>query len=113
MPQGDKAVTFSDSNGSLIVFEAFTEEEGLPFPLYLNFGWRILISLVLLAILIVGLHYRIIILKYIWTKESNKPINFLILMDQLNSLMLGFGLVVRIVSMLSPAPLSQAFGSGD
>ena len=110
---------FSDADSSntsnvvvVGIFEAFSDYDGLPFPLYLKLGWRVLISLCLLAILVRGLHYRTIIFKYLWKRESSKPINLLILTDQLNSLLLGFGISVRIVSMLSPVPMSRAFGTG-
>lgn len=96
--------------GSVFKFDAFSDLDGLPFPLYYGYEWRLIIAAFMIITLVKGLHYRTIIFKHLWSNDYGKPINTLIMMDQMNGLLLGFGVAVRAAAIISPVALSQHFG---
>jgi len=99
---------------SVVQFRPFNDQDGLPFPLYLNYYWRTALALSSLFTLIQGTKLRKIIISYILAPETKLgPINYLIMMDQLNGLMLGYIVMTRIVFIMSPVSvgsiLSESF----
>ena len=92
-------------------FHTFTDAEGLPFPLYLPFEWKLCLAVSLVICLLVGFRLRWVILSYLNSPESNMgPINYLIWVDQMNGLLYSSVIVVRILTILSPVPLNDLFG---
>ena len=61
--------------------------------------------------LIYGAKLRLKIISYILSPETKLgPINYLILMDQLNGILLATSIVIRIVFIISSTPLTSLFG---
>ena len=86
--------------------------DDLPFPMYLNSFWKIVIVISLLITLNEGTRLRAIIIQYIRAPETKLgPINYLICLDQLDGLFLAILILIRILFILSPVPVSQIFGS--
>jgi len=104
---------FSQTDISKILnFTPLSESEGLPFPLYLHLLWRTLLVLSLLFTLIEGLKLRKVIVDFIISPESKLgPINYLILVDLINSLFLGVSIIFQITAYLCPVPLSIFLGN--
>ena len=101
-----------DDNNCIIRFEQLSDLEGLPFPLYYGYEWRLLIATFMITALVKGLHYRAIIFKFLCSNNDyTKPINKLILLDQMNGLLLAFGVATRAIAIISPVALAQLFGS--
>ena len=95
-----------------LVFTPFTEEDGLPFPLYLPFPMKLAISVSLLFSVLVGLKFRLIIFSYLRSPENALgPINYLIWVDEVNGLIYSFVVVVRIALIHSAVPLNTIFGN--
>ena len=92
-------------------FNPFDQHKGLPFPLYLNCGFKMLISAFLLLTFYHGIKHRMIIFGYLKTVDTYRPMNTLIWFDQINGLLLGFGILFKIFAILSPIPLSNVFGA--
>ena len=103
---------FQKCNASAqINFSPFSDQDGLPFPLYLHPIWKIIFSLTLLFTLIEGTRLRKIIIDFISSPESKLgPINYLIWVDQINSFFLGINLLFRVVFFLSPEPIGILIG---
>ncbi len=86
-------------------------DQWLPFPVNLSFEWRMCIALSLLLTLIVGTNLKIIIFKCLNSPDANLgPINYLIWFDQINGTFLAPSIIVRILSLLVPIPVSDIFG---
>ena len=101
-------VFFISSNDSTlrILFIPFTGFDALPFPLYLPPSVRIVISLVLLIVLAYGSKYRYIIFSYLRAPELKMgPINYLIWIDQVNGVFLGFTILYKAIAINLPFPL--------
>jgi len=94
-----------------VTFKPFDNYEAFPFPLYLNFGFKALLSAFSMLIFFFGIKQRIFIFRYLKTVDTKKPMNILILIDQINGLLLGFGIIFKIIAILSPVPLSNLFGN--
>ena len=91
-------------------FEPLKDSDQLPFPLYLEFSFRLPIAITLTAVFLQGLCYRSVIFQYLAAEDSKKPINQLIILDQLNGILLSAGLLMRIIALLYPYPLSSVLG---
>jgi hypothetical protein len=95
-----------------LAFTPFTQEYGLPFPLYLPFQWKLAISVSLLFSVLMGLKFRLIIFSYLRSPEnSSGPINYLIWVDEVNGLIYSVVVVVRIALIHSAVPLNTIFGN--
>jgi hypothetical protein len=100
-----------DGENSILHFNPFSEEQSLPFPLYLKYPSILFISLTLLISLLIGLKFRAIIFFYLKAPETKiGPINFLIWIDQINGLLLGVTIMLRLIMINNPYPLSETFG---
>jgi hypothetical protein len=96
----------------IIKFTPFSEREGLPFPLYLHIVWRALLVLALLFTLIKGLKLRKVIVDFVISPDSKLgPINYMILVDQVNSLFLGISIIFQITANICSVPLSILLGN--
>ena len=92
-------------------FVPFLDEEGLPFPLYLPLQWRMVLAIILMIILLFGFKLRFVILTYLRSPVSNiGPINHLIWIDQVCGLAYSVVILVRIMTIVSTAPLDSIFG---
>jgi hypothetical protein len=90
-------VAFYDDKNISTKFHPFDNAIGLPFPIFLPFGWKLFMSVSLLLTLFFGIKLRLIIFKYLAAPATNLgPINNLIFMDQLNGLLLAPVIVVHI-----------------
>ena len=106
MPEDAFFITSNDSTNSRIIFTPFTGFDALPFPLYLSPPIKILISLVLLIVLAYGSKYRYIIFSYLRAPELKMgPINYLIWIDQVNGVFLGFTILYKAIAINLPFPL--------
>ena len=93
-----------------ILFKPFGEHENEPFPLYLSFWAQLVLTLLLSLSLWFGLTLRSIIINYLRSPDTNGPVNYLIWIDQLNGILLAIVIVVKILAINSPVPLSLIFG---
>ena len=83
----------------------------LPFPLYLSPTLQMTISVLMTISLIYGLHLRKIIFSYLFRSGAKfKPIDYLILLDQLNGLFQSFSILFSIIALNVSDPLSNIFG---
>lgn len=106
------SLDFYDPNNETIHFYPLEDKLSLPFPLYYPYGWSVFISAILFLTLVFGLKLRAIIFAYLLSPESKLgPINTLIWMDQINGLFLAGGIILRMLAINSPVPLSQLFGA--
>jgi hypothetical protein len=103
----------SNSNCSHpINFSPLSDQDGLPFPLYLHLAWKVILAISLLFTLIEGTKLRMIIIAYIKSPETKLgPINYLIWVDEINGIFLGMNILFRIIFILSPEPVNILFGS--
>ena len=105
-----KETVISRSDGH-ISFETLPEEQGLPFPLFLHPAWRAFLGISLLVTLVFGAKLRLKIISYIKSPETKLgPINYLIVLDQINGLFLAGSIVMRITFLISPEPMSKVVG---
>ena len=80
---------FADNFSSVISFQPFPDETGLPFPLNSSLELKCSIVAVYLFILIQGTRLRAVIVRYMMSAEANQgPINILIWIDQFNGVYL-------------------------
>ena len=101
-----------DNISTAVSFSPLSDQDGLPFPLYLHPVWKVLLAITLIFTLIKGTRLRKIIIDYIISPESKLgPINYLIWVDQINSIFLGINVLFRIILFLSPIPISTLIGS--
>jgi len=102
------------SKSTLIIKLHFTQEiENLPFPMNLDRLYKFFISLTFMLVLGFGVRYRIKIFKYLTSDEVKLgPINVLIWLDQLNGLLLGLSILLKVLMMNLDSPLSDWVGSG-
>ena len=99
------------SNQTFIHFFPLADFDGLPFPLDLPLFWKIILAFSLLFVLIKGAKLRLTIVSYLKSPETKLgPINYLILIDQINGLFLAVNIIVRIGFILSPEPISEVLG---
>ena len=74
----DKLVFFSfkDDGGTQeqVEFEPFSDTDGLPFPLYLPFMWRLFLCGLLGVSLVLGIFFRFVIMAYL--KSPSSKVNF-------------------------------------
>jgi hypothetical protein len=99
------------SNRTVIHFLPLSDSDGLPFPLNLYFHWRIILAFLFLVVLLKGAKLRLTIVSFIKSPETKLgPINYLILMDQINGLFLALNIIFRIGFVLSPEPMSKLLG---
>ena len=95
--ENTESFVFNSDNGSLP-----------PFPFNLSYSTRIFISILMALVLVGGLHYRMLIFRYLVQPSTNKgPINLLIWIDQLNGLFLAINTIGRIIAFMLPFPMSQ------
>ena len=105
------ATNFFESENVTLVFNSFEDDLNLPFPLNLNKGWTIVITLQQILTLVFGIKLRSIIILYLLSPDTKLgPINSLIWMDQINGIFLAFAIALRMMAINSPIPLSQVFG---
>ena len=102
-------VTFQNSSNT-IQFKPFDQFENEPFPLYLSFGTQLVLTLLLTLSLWFGMTLRAVIINYLRSPDTNGPVNYLIWIDQLNGILLGIVILVKILAINSPVPLSLIFG---
>jgi hypothetical protein len=101
-----------DNCSHTINFSPLSDQDGLPFPLHLHLVWKFVLAISLLFTLIEGTRLRLIIIAYIKSPETKLgPINYLIWVDEINSIFLGMNVLFRIIFILSPEPVSILFGS--
>jgi hypothetical protein len=105
------STNMSGTDVGIIVFHPLSDNDGLPFPLNLQLIWKILLVAILLVNLVQGSRLRGTIVAYIKSPESNLgPINYLIWVDQINGMMYALIVLVRIVYIIYPYPISSIFG---
>ena len=97
-------------NGKLIHFSDFHSDT--PLLLKLPHSQRFVISLILSLALIIGLILRALIFKYLRSPETilSRPINTLIMMEQINSSTLMLHILIHLVILLTDIPLSSLTG---
>ena len=88
--------------------------DDLPFPLNLSQNVRIGIAICIVVILIGGLLLKKINFDYLRSPDTHlNPINLLIWVDQLNSLILGsLNLTFGAIAFIFPEPISKILGQG-
>ena len=102
----------SFNSSTYTIFKTLSDEDGLPFPLYLKFYVRVGLALSLVFTLVQGARLRKVIISYIKSPETKLgPINYLILVDQINGLFLATSIIMRTVFIISPVPMSTVFGN--
>jgi hypothetical protein len=102
----------STVGGIVVNFTQLSDTEGLPFPLYLHFVWKLILSISLLVVLIQGTRLRAIIVSCILSPETKiGSINYLIWVDELNGILLGVSIAIRILFLLSPHPVNTFLGN--
>ena len=100
------------TNITAVNFYPLDDSNGLPFPLNLQTIWKLILSISLLLTLIQGTRIRVGIICYINSPESTLgAINYLIWIDEINGVLLGFSIATRILFVLSPCPISYLLGS--
>ncbi len=101
---------FAFENGNLIQFSDFYSDP--PHLLKLPYSQRFIISLILTLALIVGLILRTIILTYLRSPGTliGRPINILIMIEQISSSTLMLHIFLHIVILLTDIPLSSLTG---
>jgi len=89
-----------------LTFTVFSDEsKSLPFPLNLDFVWRLLISAFMVAILVQGTRLRLRIASYIQSSDTKmNENNVLFCMDQINALFLAISLACCISFNLLSVP---------
>lgn len=103
-------ITFSlPGQNKTIFFKSFKFKDGLPFPLYLSWELRTVLAVILFIALTIGIRLRTIIFNYLRSPDSKGPVNYLIWVDQVNGFLLGLVIIIKIVLILSPVPLSSIF----
>ena len=103
-------VTESSANIS-ITFTPFIGIEGLPFPLYLKVEAKFVLILLLMINLYFGIKYKTVIVMYLRSSDSNGPINNLVWFEQLNGFCLGIVILIKMIAIISPIPLSRILGN--
>ena len=82
-------IIFSANSSSVVSFQPFPDEIGLPFPLNCNPMLKYSLVALYLLTLIQGTRLRSVIVRYMLSTEANLgPINILISFDQLNGIYL-------------------------
>ena len=113
----DEATVFvveSSANVSyrmIMTFTPFTGIEGLSFPLYLKVEAKFVIILLLMLNLYFGIKYKTVIVMYLRSLDSNGPINNLVWFQQLNGICLGTVILIKMIAIISPIPLSRILGN--
>ena len=80
---------FAANFSCVIAFQPFSDEIGLPFPLYLNCAIKYSMVALFLFVLIQGTRLRTVIVRFMMSADTNVgPINILIGLDQLNGVYL-------------------------
>ena len=93
---------FAANFSSVISFQPFLDELGLPFPLSCSAAIRYSIVAIYVLILVQGTRLRKVIVSYMMSAEANLgPINVLIWLDQLNGVNLflttsGYNVMFRL-----------------
>jgi hypothetical protein len=106
------SISFLDDHNVTLDFFPLEEKYYLPFPLNLHLGWRIFITLTQFLTLIFGFKLRALIFSYLLCPESKMgPIYSLIWMDQMTGIFLAVGIMLRLIAINSPVPLSSIFGT--
>jgi hypothetical protein len=96
----------------VVTFYSLNDSDGLPIPLSFPTIWKLILSVSLLVILILGTRMRVGIICYINSPESKLgAINYLIWIDEINGVFLGISIVVRILFILSPYPIISLLGN--
>jgi hypothetical protein len=102
----------SSTAENYVNFHSLDDYDGLPIPLNFPTIWKLILSILLLVILVLGTRMRVAIISYINSPESTLgAINYLIWIDEINGALLGISIVVRIVFILYPYPISSQLGS--
>jgi hypothetical protein len=102
----------NSSAENVVNFDMLDDSNGLPFPLSLPMIWKLILSSTLLLILLQGTRMRFGIICYINSPESALgAINYLIWIDEINGVLLGISIAIRIMFILSPYPISHLLGS--
>jgi hypothetical protein len=110
MESGIPLFIFTNKTGSIIIYHPLIDFEDLPYPLYLAYHWKCLITILHVIALAFGFKLRWIIFKYLTSPESNGPLNRLIWMDQINGLFFGTVLMIKIFAINCPNALSELLG---
>ena len=106
--KADTVVVFEIHQNVTLLFNVVPT---LPFPLYFSPTLQTTISFSMSIALIYGLYLRKIIFSYLFrTGTKFKPIDYLILLDQLNGLFQSFSILFSIVALNVSGPLSDIFG---
>ena len=107
-------ITENVDKSTLILNLHFTQEiENLPFPMNLDRLHKMLITLTFMLVLVFGVKLRVRVFKYLTSDEVKMgPINVLIWLDQLNGLLLGLSILLKVLMMNLDSPLSDWVGSG-
>ena len=99
-------------NNATIHFQPFSHQNGLPFPLYLPSEIKHIICILLVLTLCYGIKFRCIIFSFLRAASTKMgPINYLIWIDQINGIFLGFNILAKIFSIAAPVPLAEILGS--
>ena len=96
------------SNQEFILFSRKVES---PFPFNLEYSWRVAIAIVSTIVLLLGIFFRALIIRYLLEPEAKlRPINKLIWIDQLNGVFSALNILGRIVAFFLPFPLRDLAG---
>jgi hypothetical protein len=108
----DQSLIFSfESNKSVISISGF--EVDLPHLLKLSSSSKLILSLILFTALILGLKFRLVIIRYLCSPEAKSgPINLLYLLEQFNSIFLIIQIVFQIIALNLTFPISEFTGKG-
>ena len=101
----------SSDSENYFALNFLSAENGAPFPLALSYPLRALMALSLILNLIYGTKFRMTIISYIKSPETKVgPINYLIWVDQLNSIFLSLQVLARILFLILPQSFDLPFG---
>lgn len=84
----------------------------MPFPLNESWHFNSFILIVMLIIFWKGFKLRFLMIRYLMSPECKGAINVLIWADQLNGIFLALGILLKLVTLISPVPLATLLGDG-
>ena len=92
-------------------FVAFSDQEGLPFPIYLSEPSKLLLTSLIVLVLLYGVKLRLQIVSYLRADDTKLGrLDYLIWMDQINGAFHGLSSLIRLVLLNSKVPMSSILG---
>ena len=111
-PESEGFMAVFDLNKTVpVIFEPLTDHDGLPFPLNIDVHSKYIILVLMLATLIYCTKLRVKIFSYLASPEAKTgAINVLVWFDQVNGMILGLLILLRIIFLAAPVAFSTILG---